>query len=539
MTFDLLALALALTGSTVTIGATASGRDRTVDTYAPRAHYTVDCRIDPAADLLEGMAVIQLKNDRPWPISRLTFDWPLDPGQRAEIVVAGKTVAPLGTGQPEGRLSVLPSPDVQPVVFDLPKLVKPGGRVEIRLRFSRKLLNWGTVGGYFLTHWHPRLWWGFFTHDDFDVKLDAPCEYTVGASGPLDPKTGRYRVDGAKSFGVLLVKDCHVTEATAGDVQIRCIHAAKGAECAKLLVKTAVDVIGFYRQTFGFYPHRSLTIVPGGDSPYGGWWVATAISGIHGMEQMDKATELHWKWITAHEIGHMYWGDYVLEKDSPDWLWIGLGIYADREYVRSRGLGESQHRRLIDRYIEGVRKGIDTTVERPAEQLEDIDFDHNNIVVHGKGFSIISALCCVLGKETFERAYVRCLREYAGRRLGSAEFQRVCEEESGQDLGWFFDQWVRSNRYLSYDIASQECKSEGTGYRSTVTVRCGGTLKMPVPVETTSEDGSRQIKLTERLLSENVLVFESASPLKQVRIDPKGELAIVVPPPTTEGQVRK
>ena len=70
---------------------------------------------------------------------------------------------------------------------------------------------------------------------------------------------------------------------------------------------------------------------------------------------------------------------------------IGLGIYADREYCRARGITD-QHERFFDEYTDAVRRGIDTTVDLTPEQLEDVTWDFNSIVTHGKGFSIISAL---------------------------------------------------------------------------------------------------------------------------------------------------
>ena len=70
----------------------------------------------------------------------------------------------------------------------------------------------------------------------------------------------------------------------------------------------------------------------------GGYPFATGIVAILGEEQFEKKPRSHWQWITAHEIGHQYWGEYVMDTDSPAWLWIGLGIYADHEYSRARGV---------------------------------------------------------------------------------------------------------------------------------------------------------------------------------------------------------
>jgi len=322
-------------------------------------------------------------------------------------------------------------------------------------------------------------------------------------------------------------------------VHIRAIHAPAAEKCAQLLLETAADVVGFYRERFGLYPYPNLTIVPGADRPMGGYPMATALVAIHGQRRMDEETELHWRWITAHEIGHQYWGEYVLERDSPGWLWIGLGIYADREYVRARGLAPDKHQALVGRYLQGVAQGLDTTLTLSQEQYEAEDFDYNNVCIHGKGFSVISALAWLLGQETFDRAYVRCLQEFAGRRLGAGDFERLCKAESGEDLSWFFDQWVRSNRSLLYEAGQETCAKRGDLYVSQVQVTRVGTLEMPVPVAAYFKDGTVQVKRTDRLLDVNALTFESASPLERVRLDPDRELAMAGPPTAAARNVGK
>ncbi len=214
---------------------------------------------------------------------------------------------------------------------------------------------------------------------------------------------------------------------------------------------------------------------------------------------------------------------------------IGLGIYADREYSRAHGLAE-RHARFMADYADGVRKGLDTTLDRTSEMIRALDWDWNNIATHDKGFSVISALDSVMGRDAFNRAYLRCLRDYAGKRLGWREFQRICEQESGQDLDWFFDQWVRSGKYLAYEIAAKDCQPRDGGFVTHVTLKRIGTLAMPVPVEAVFEDGARQVQSAGRLNPAEVVEFRSSSPLKDARLDPEGALAMVIPPPKLTGQ---
>ncbi len=485
------------------------------------ATYVIDVTIDPEQEAISGTETITFVNRSSAPIEQLALRKGVMRAGTLDVAISGE------------RPPLSPSPEEAdadtPILVALPKPLGVGETAELNIEFRGPLAEpWYALT--VLGDWHPRLWWGYDTHDDFEVSIDAPEGWTLAATGRADPPDGPWRASGVRSFGIVLVKDHEVEAAEAGETLIRCLFTPEGQECAELVLQTAVDVVDFYRSEFGLYPQPFLTIVPGMGRPVGGCPVASGIIAIHGEERFGERDDDHWRWITAHEIGHQYWSEHVLEADRPDWLWLGLGIYMDREYARARGISPDVHRGIFDRYIDGVQEGVDTTIERPPEQLADIDFDHNNIVVHGKGFAVISALESVLGRDTFRRIHDHCLAAYKGKCLGAREFQRVCEEQTGQDLSWFFDQWLRSNRYLGYRVASVDRKQEGHRHVTTVEVERFGTLEMPIPVEARFEDGSTQRATTERLLRVSALRFESDAPLKEVVLDPDDVLPLLQKP---------
>ncbi len=489
----------------------------------PKTQYKIDFAIELAEQAsLKGRETIHFVNTTGHPIQTLAIGWSQGGGVTQTLnITAG------------GRPVTLASLKSFPKDFTLAKPLKPGESLDLDVEFGASMPTPKDLPEEIdISGWYPELWWGVPSHCDFEVKLSVPNEYVVLTSGRFDPDRGCYRIENAPSFGLYLGKNREVLERDADGVAIQCLYEPKNKQLAELLTDTAVDVVHFYRERFGFYPYRSLSIVPGMDQPAGGYPMTTSIIVIHGMGRMAEKPEIHWRWITAHEIGHQYWGRHVLERDDPGWLWIGLGIYMDREYCRARNLGTEKHKELVARYIEGVREGLDTTVSRSQEEKSQIKFDFNNVVIHGKGFAIISALDCLLGPETFGRIHTQCLSRFAGRRMGLADFQAVCEQESGQDLTWFFDQWVNSDKYLAYEVASQDCR-KGDVCTTEVQVRCCGTLKMPVPVVARFEDGSSQRVFTNRFRDADTLRFESRSPLKEVRLDPDGTLPMIVPPPSS------
>jgi hypothetical protein len=489
----------------------------------PRAHYSVDVKFVPDPGRLEGTETIRFRNDTRRPIGRIMLQWF---GDVLRVKANGVPIE-----RAPGKYSV--------ALFDLPQDLRPGGEVTLAIEFGAAWKLDAKKGNALTSYLSPHLWWGFGTLDEYEVRLHVPEGYAAATSGRFDARTGTYRVEGARAFGLFIGKGYESAEADAGNVHVRAVFTTAGRPCAELLVKTAVDVVGFYRQQFGIYPHASLSIVPGMDFPAGGYPPATALVVIHGQERFNERPEAFWRWITAHEIGHMYWSNYVLAQgpNSLTWLMVGLGLHADRAYRRAHditGAGE-----LEKGYVSGAKQGLDTTMDVTEEQEDAIQWDFNNIVEHGKSMAFVNALESVVGAETFVRIYRRCLKDYAGKQLGWREFQRIAEIESGQDLDWVFEAWVRSSATAAYTVAGQECAPAGQGFDCTVRVERVGTLRMPVNVAARFEDGSEQRFQTDRWADLDEIKFAAKSPIKEAVIDPEGAVAMAEVLPQAQRELTK
>jgi tetratricopeptide (TPR) repeat protein len=482
----------------------------------PRAHYSANVKYDAGFSRLEGTETIHFRNDSGRPIGRIALRWFGD----SLAVTANGTALP---HTPAGANVTL---------FDLPRDLAPGAEITLAVTFGAAWKLDPATASAITSSVVPQVWWGFGTLGDYEVQVNTPDGYVWATSGRYVPEKRAYIANGARTFGAFLGKGYQSAEADAGGVQVRAVFTAAGRPCAELLVKTAVDAIGFYRERFGVYPHRSLSIVPGMDYPAGGYPSASALVVIHGQHRMPEKPEAFWRWITAHEIGHMYWGNYVLAQgpDSLNWLMIGLGLHADREYRHARNITGAGD--LETNYVGGVRKGIDTTMDVTDEQESAIDWDFNNIVEHGKSLAMVNALESVVGRETFDVLYRRILRDYAGKQLGWREFQRIAELQSGQDLDWFFESWVRSSGSVFYRVADKSCASVAQGFDCTVRIERKGSARMPVTVAARFEDGTEQRARTERLVDLDELHFQSKAQLKEVAIEPDRAVAMAEEPPT-------
>jgi hypothetical protein len=479
----------------------------------PLTHYSAEVRYDAETSRLTGTETIRFRNDTRRSIGRLLMQWFGDP---IAVTVAGvrlnASVADSGT------------------LLDLPEDLAPGAEITLTVTFGAAWKLDPKTNSAISSYITPRLWWGSGTLSEYEVRLLAPPGYVWGASGRFDRAKGVYVAERARAFGAFLGKAYESAETESAGVQVRAIFTPKGRPCAELALKTAADAIAFYRDRFGVYPHRSLTVVPGMDSPSGGYPPATALVTIHGQERFAERPEAFWRWITAHEVGHMYWGDYVLAQgpDSLSWLMLGMGIRADQEYRRARGIKDAGN--LEANWGSGLIQGRDTVMDVTREQRRSIRWDFNNIVEHGKSIAMLNALESVVGRETFADLYRRCLRDYAGKRFGWREFQRAVELESGQDLDWFFEAWVRSGANPFYQAIAQGCTPLAAGFDCTVKVESAGEMRMPVTIAARFEDGTEQRTRADRMLRSELLRFKSKAALRGVVVDPDHEYVLVDAP---------
>lgn len=483
----------------------------------PEVHYEISARLDLAASQLIGDASVRIRNRGEMPLQAIRVEWPDLQSSPVRISFDGGTAAEY-------------APSATGFVVEPPAPIANGQTTHVRFHFRKAISSLDQ--GWRSTDWHPRVWWGYETHASYDVALEAPPDVLVATTARRDVTSKRYRADSVRKFGIYAGRGLEEVTANAGATQVRSVFKPNMRQCAELVLHATADAIQFYRQRFGTYPQPVLTIIPGGPKPWGGYPFATAMVVVHGLEACPEADrDTHWRWIAAHEAAHQYWLEHVLAKEPEQghgWLMIGLGIWTDREYMRTLNI-DRPYTQFLNRYTDLVRKGLPNLVEISPDELRRTSFDYNSAVTHGKGFGIISALEQIVGAAAFDRAIKRALKEYSGRRMGTAEFRAIVEHEAGQDLGWFFVPMLRSSRFVSYELSPPSTRPDGKGH--TVTVMSAGTALLPVPVEAVFADGTRQRVTLDREREEQTLEFTGHSALKEVVLDPENVFPLVLPPP--------
>ncbi|MDI6767501.1 MAG: M1 family aminopeptidase [Bacteroidota bacterium] len=164
----------------------------------------------------------------------------------------------------------------------------------------------------------------------------------------------------------------------------------------------------------------------------------------------------------AHELAHQWFGDMITCRTWPD-LWLNEGfaqyataLYLERKYGRSSYWNYMQNQLSNARQASGSLYVEDTTTVK-------ILFDVKR--VYAKGASVLHMLRHVLGDTIFFRA----MFNYANHpqlkysTASTEDFKNVCEQSSGKDLTYFFDQWIYGEGYPRYS-KNWDLKDESSGY---------------------------------------------------------------------------
>ena len=239
-------------------------------------------------------------------------------------------------------------------------------------------------------------------------------------------------------------------------------------------------MLDFYEATVGPYPFgdEKMGVV---ETPHLGMEHQTINAYGNGYKLDGRGFD----WLLHHELSHEWFGNQLTNRNADDmWLHEGLGSYMqplfDRWLNGERFMAASlleQRRGLINRFP--VVSGEDRT---EAEVYQgDIG---PGLDLYNKGSLIAHSLRMLIGDEAFFRSVTRLVYGTATPRPGAfqprygttAELLAIVNEETGQDLGWFF-------RGYLYQAALPDLRQTREDGQLSLTWVTGDGAVFPMPVE--------------------------------------------------------
>ena len=251
------------------------------------------------------------------------------------------------------------------------------------------------------------------------------------------------------------------------------------AKVAALFAQFA-PMMDFYESTVGPYPFgdEKMGVV---ETPHLGMEHQT----INAYGNAYRLDGKGYDWLLHHEMAHEWFGNQMTNRNADDmWLHEGLGSYMQPLYLRwlhgeryMQAELQEQRRDLINRFA------VVSGTERAEDEVYKSDVGPG-LDLYNKGSLIAHSLRMLIGDEAFFSSVTRLVYGSPDPRPGgfttrygtTDEFLAIVNEESEQDLTWFF-------RGYLYQAALPDLRVTREGNRLALEWVTGDGAAFPMPVE--------------------------------------------------------
>jgi aminopeptidase N len=297
---------------------------------------------------------------------------------------------------------------------------------------------------------------------------------------------------------------------------------------------TAVQEFTYFTTLYGPLPTPKLNIVelPSDTLPYA--WAPEMV----GLASSSITEKTNYR-LLADGIAHQWWGVSVSPASKDDW-WIsdGFSRYSEAMYVENAAGAAGLEEAVKDMSVGAL--AYDTVPLSSASKLDTFSTEFQSLTTD-KGGMILHMLRWVLGEDKYNKTLREFASEYAGKSATTDDFRTIAEKYNGDQLTWFFSQWLDSTgapefkvKYTTYrlggatvaqtskdDKANDKVKEEKTpGFRVTGEIAQDLDLfRMPVDLRIDT-DGRTENKRIEVVGTNSPFTVETFGRPRRISVDP-------------------
>jgi tetratricopeptide (TPR) repeat protein len=287
---------------------------------------------------------------------------------------------------------------------------------------------------------------------------------------------------------------------------------------------TAVQEFTYFITLYGLPPSQRLSVVelPGDTVPYA--W-APEIAGLAGTSITEKTNYR----LLANAIAHQWWGVSVSPAAKDDW-WLsdGFSRYSEAMYVENAAGAAGLEEAVKDMSVGAL--AYDTVPLSSASKLDIFSTEFQSLATD-KGAMILHMLRWVLGEDKYNKTMRDFATQFAGKSASMADFQAVAEKNYGDQLVWFFSQWLDSTgapefkvKYTTYRLGGAAATAQGAdklpGFRVTGEISQDLDLfRMPVDIRIDT-DGKTENKRIDVVGTTSPFTIETFGRPRRISVDP-------------------
>jgi hypothetical protein len=269
--------------------------------------------------------------------------------------------------------------------------------------------------------------------------------------GALEQKTYTFVSDRPSFPGTIIAGIFQETKSDDAGVDLHVFFKPLHQKLTPEYTSAALKEFTYYVSTFAPLPSPTLRVVELPDDTVPTAW-APQIAAIAGRTVTEKTNYR----LLANTIAHQWWGCSVSPTTKDDW-WItdGFSRYSEAMYVEQAAGVMGMEEAVKDMSVGAL--AYDTMPLSSANKLDVFSPEFQTLVTD-KGAMILHMLRWVVGDVNYYKIMRTFATQYAGKSASIDQFRAISEQAYGQQLVWFFTQWLDST-------GAPEFKTKYTVYR--------------------------------------------------------------------------
>ena len=313
-------------------------------------------------------------------------------------------------------------------------------------------------------------------------KTRPATSSTSNGGAPPDPGSKTFSFSWSKpSFpGTVVIGKFVDTPVSEAGMTVHVYFLPDKVSLAQQYGETAAKELGYFVTIYGVPISSELKLVELPDDSVPTAW-APEVAGIAARNINAKVSYR----LLANAIAHQWFGTIVSPATRNDW-WIqdGGARYSESRYIEyAAGAAGAQEA------VKDMAVGALAYDSVPLGQIGTLDtFDPVfQSMASDKGGMIYHMLRWVMGDQRFDKAMRTLFHDYVGKSVGLRDLQKVTEDIQGDQLTWFYSQWLDST-------GAPEFKNKYTVFRVQKGFRVVGQIQQdtrPVPDAGAAEDRYR------------------------------------------------
>lgn len=373
---------------------------------------------------------------------------------------------------------------------------------------------------------YPARWFPVagYTTDRFgaDMRITVPTGYAVLGSG-LDSKqangdkiTYEYKFERHSFPGsIAIVKDQPAKVASEG-LTTSVYFRGPQADVVQQYGTEVGKIMSYFTSIFGLPPYANLTVVEtDAGAPNGYAAPGMVFLAPNGITRTVNSR------LLANEVARQWWEELV-SPTTRNHLWLenGLASYSELLWLEQANGKANMESALHDEMVAALT--VDNVPEIQAARLDDYS-PELWALTGSKGAAVMNMLRYVVGDAKFFQVLKTFSQQYAWKSANTDDFQQVVNNVTGQNLGYFFIQWIESS-------GAPEFKLDYTIYRVQKGFRVMGkisqdldTFRMPVELKIETE-GNPESQRVEVVGTSSEFSVDTFGKPKTVVIDPNNQV---------------